>query len=323
MLRHFTVFVAALALAGCTGATDGSPEPDRGRESSGDYRSALPDDERAQLEYFDSIRAMDPCALLADSAIDAIGTPSLFGPGLSTAECAVRFDPSAGPKSIARIDASIEAGAISTDGAEPRSIVGRDALVHTLTSGTCVGYVPIEDVATVHYSMSRVGDGDVCPELIDVMTASLPALDSKPPRESSRHWQPTTLDRVDPCAVIGALGVGDDPYVNGAIATCDFALDGGSTGSRISITNKYDPTFVYSNPSAVALEISGVPAVEAESGESCSIDLGVGHDRPLGSPDPDNDSERIEAVLLRAPSCDEAREVAVEVVRRYAEERQR
>ena len=302
-------------LAGCSATTAGAPYPDGSPRPVADYRAEMSSAQRDALQYLDSIRDRDPCALLDEAAIGGIGGAEFFGPGDTVASCEVSFDPPAGPAAITGVSVETDVVPVQARPVTPAHPIAGYPTEVSRVGNSCAATVSVGDAVVVNYTMWHDNPVDVCSDLTAVLEASLPSLASRPSRTDSRRWRATTLDTLDPCGFLATVEFEESPTVQGEPSGCRYTIGRGRDSSTVEVSFGYSPsdTFVQSGVD-VALLVAGIPAVESARAPLCRIDLGVGDDHPI----PDRyGGDRVESVKIFGTSCDAMRDIAVEVAHQY------
>lgn len=323
--------------AGCGGSSTGTAKPVPEQMPVDNYRDLMSPADRTTLEYIDTIRPLDPCGFLDDGAVHRIGAPVYFGVGADISSCEALYEPGAGPKKIDKVTVDL-AGAPEPNYGTPVDVGG----VRVRTSPTpdfCTAYVPLNAKQDVAYTVYPKGDFlhpvavDVCPEVIDLVAASLPALHSGAPRTASQKGGTTPLGRLDPCSAIRLVGRGHDPHLVGGSfqmnpAECDFWLDGEDDDTRQHVfLETGSDVFFLQNPDdhTVLRKIGGVTVIEKPSNSRqypnyCEFYAGVGQDKPFTRPDITGEGAHQWFDMIHvtgADGCDKTRATVEESIRLY------
>ncbi|WP_431949981.1 hypothetical protein [Nocardia lijiangensis] len=269
----------------------------------------------ADLVVFDEMRTIDPCGLIDEASISAIG-PARIVPAEPLERCVVMFDWPTEDKRANDVTIDIElVSPVRARSSDQRTIeiAGRNA--SALTVGLCqfsfpIGQLTDGSTAAVVYTqgLGPGGQGD-CSVLEQIVGASARLIDTKPaPAAAVRSLAAT----ADPCAALVAFVPNQTPYVVDGTSQyeCAFILDRPdrytekirilhSNTSRAQATSASYPV----SDGKRRVLVDGIPAVESTSGGYCRIKVFVGLLRPL----PPVDSSIVydmNAVEVIGGSCD-------------------
>ncbi|MEV0342206.1 hypothetical protein AB0H49_24580 [Nocardia sp. NPDC050713] len=269
----------------------------------------------ADLVVLDEMRTIDPCGLIDETSISAVG-PARIVPAEPLERCVVMFDWPTKGKRANDVTVDIElvspARARSSD-QRPIEIAGRNA--SALTVGLCQFSIPIGQLtdgstAAIVYTQGLDPDGrEDCSVLEQMVGTSVRLIDTKPAPAAAVRGLAATADL---CAALAAFVPNHTPYVVDGTSSyeCAFILDRPDRyaekirilHSNTSRDQATSPSYPLSNGKRRVL-VDGVPAVEDTSTGWCRIKVFVGLLRPL----PPVDSSIVydmNAVEVVGGSCD-------------------
>jgi len=295
---------------------------------TGSYRDRVSAQRQEHLTYLDEQRKLDPCGFLSESAVSKLGAPAYFGTGRSLNTCEVRFWPVTEPNEIREIELTMGAGTLSGNGGAHDVKVGDRTARMGLEGPLCTARIDFDDKQGIDFKVDSASrSANVCPALLDIMSASVPLFKNRPALADSRHAAPSRLARMDPCEVLNVVGKGRDtievdeaqnPWTCGYFLAKPTGRETPRQGIDFQFATLNSVTGGFSgNP----IKVSGVPAGESGNDRDCKIVLGVGADHPFnvinGSGEQEQWIDTIE--VIGNTGCEELRKTAVELVRLYKE----
>ncbi|MEV4156833.1 DUF3558 family protein [Nocardia salmonicida] len=314
-----------VGLLGCTTHSSSEPQP----ATAPPIADSLDPKVVAKLAYLDSLRTLDPCGFLDPAALEQIARPAYIGAAGEFDSCTADFGGEVGPKRIAKVE--FDMGMIGQTGfGTPVEVGGTTIRVADSGGEFCSAHLRFDDQQTVAirvFTAPLAPPADLCPEAIDLATASIPLLGTRPPRSGSTHAHiDTRLARLDACDVVQTLGHDRSDLDAGGLNPwgCWFRLDAAdeSTQQQITFLRASDAN-IGKRSGAELTEIGGFPATyQAGTGKysaSCELILGVDAQRRsklerITGPDIDIELIRVNTT---GGGCDNAKTTATELVRLY------
>ncbi|WP_280310365.1 hypothetical protein [Nocardia abscessus] len=307
-----------MALSGCASAVDGAAAP-LGMHYRGNLTGGTSLEDLAER---DKARLLDPCGMLDESAVNALGHTLYFGIGQELDECVVRLDRATLTQGVTTLGVSLS---VLPDFSGDQFQLGNRRASMRRSDDMCFIALEYNNHRAFHYSATAHPGIDPCTPLRAVVTASAPLLERNALRANSTRMPKTRGGTEDPCA---ALDTGFDAkqkfYLRAFSAyQCDAWLgdytSNDSNRFSIAIINVAKTQATYVPSQARKLLLAGVDSVE-ENGPSdhCIIRAYVGVGQPFttrgwnGTPE-----DRIEAVRVSGPGCTETRKLAVAAVKAY------
>ncbi|MEU6191707.1 hypothetical protein [Nocardia sp. NPDC047038] len=313
-----SLVLAVLAVCGCSTTVDGAATPLGMRYRSNLTGGSSLDD----LAERDTARLLDPCGMLDEPSVNALGRALYFGVGQDLDECVVRIDRATLTQGVTTVGVSLSV--LPGFSGTPFQVGNRRA--STLRSDdTCFIALQYNERRAFHYSATARPGTDPCTPLRAIVTASAPLLERNALRANSTRIPKTTGAAKDPCAALDTAFDAKQKFYLRAFSPyeCDAWLGdytpNDSNRFAIAVFNvaKSQATYVPSN--ARKLLLAGVDSVEENiSGGHCTIHAYVGVAQPFPTRGWDGTPEdRIEAVKVNGPSCTETRNLAVAAVKAY------
>lgn len=315
-----------IGLAGCGTQAPGDPQP----AAAPQYPDFLGPKIVSKLAYLDSLRTIDPCGYLDPAALDRIARPASIGADGEYNSCTAAFGTEVGPKRIAKVE--FDMGMINQPGfGTPVDVNGTTIRVADAGGEFCSAHLQFDDqqaVAIRVFTAPLAPRADLCPEAVDIATASIPLLGTRPSRAGSTHAHiDTQLSRLDACDVLQTLSQGHPDLDAGGLNPwgCWFRLDrfDESTQQQIAFLRATDSHIGKGMSGDELTEIGGIPAKYlAGTGRysaSCELMVGVDAQRrtkreQITGPDIDIELIRINTT---GGGCDNAEATATELVRLY------
>ncbi|MEU2042676.1 hypothetical protein [Nocardia niwae] len=310
--------LAVLALSGCTASVDGAATP-QGMH----YRDKLTGGTSVDdLVERDTTRLLDPCGMLDESSVNALGPSLYFGIGQQLDECVVRLDRAALTQGVTTVGVSLS---VLPDFSGDQFRVGNRRASALRMDDTCFIALQYNQRRAFHYSATARAGIDPCTPLRAIVTASAPLLEHNPLRVNSTRIPNTRGATKDPCAALDTAFDAKQKFYLRAFSPydCDAWLgDYTSSDSNrfsISVFNVAKSQATYVPAQARKLLLAGVDSVEESgTGDHCSIRAYVGVGQPFPTRSWDGTPEdRIEAVKISGPGCTETRNLAVAAVKAY------
>lgn len=310
--------LAVLTVSGCAGSVEGTATPlgmrYRDNLTGGTSIDALIERDRTRL--------LDPCGMLDEPALNALGRPLYFGVGQELDECVVRLDRATLTQGVTTVGVSLS---VLPDFSGNQFQVGNRRASALRSDDMCFIALQYNQHRAFHYSATARPGIDPCPPLQTIVTASAPLLEHNALRANSTRIPKTTGATKDPCAALDTAFDAKQKFYLSAFSPyeCDAWLgDYTSTDSNrigISVFNAAKSQATYVPPQARKLILAGVDSVEESGpGEHCRIRayIGVGQPFPVrgwdGTPE-----DRIEALQVKGFNCAETRKLAVAAVKAY------
>ncbi|APE36868.1 hypothetical protein BOX37_26345 [Nocardia mangyaensis] len=321
-----------LALAGCSSTTQGRPVP----VPAPDYPGYLPDKARQTLAYLDTLRPLDICGYLDRAAVETLGPVSYIGADGEYESCTARYPKNTARHGISKVEVSI--GTTPSPGWGTKIDVAGTTVAYNNAGGEfCTASTHFDErqlISWVVFSAVLSKPVDLCAEAVDVATASIPLLKTRPLRIGSTAGNvDTKLARLDSCAAIPAF-VAPDQAHKAAVLTyvpwgCGWMADYYKSGSRIAIGYLHaEDTLIAPNSSGeITTEIGGFPARVIPSSMRrypghCQLWIGVDAVRPDTEKrrrEYDSTARMIELIRisLEQGGCELATQIGTELVRLY------
>ncbi|MFC4374546.1 hypothetical protein ACFO5K_10575 [Nocardia halotolerans] len=321
-----------LALMGCSSATRGQPQP----VPAPDYPGYLPDEARQTLAYLDTLRALDICGYLDGAVLATFGPVSYVGADGEYQSCIARYPNDAARQGISKVEVSIGA-APSPGWGTTIDIAGTSVAYNDAGGEFCTASTRFDERQLISWSVFSAVLGepvDLCSETIEIATASIPLLKTRPLRVGSTAKNvDTKLARLDGCAAIAAF-VAPEQAHKAAVLTrvpwgCGWMADYYQSGSLVAVSFLHgeDTLIAPISRGEIATEVGGFPARVIPSTTRrypgvCQLWIGVDAVRP----DPekrrgehDSSARMIELirVSLEHGGCDLATQIGTELVRLY------
>ncbi|WP_043738420.1 hypothetical protein [Nocardia asiatica] len=314
--------LVVLALSGCAM----TPVDDAATPTGTRYRGTLSGGaSREDLAESDKARALDPCGMLDEAAITALGTALYFGIGQRLDECEVRLDRVTLARGITTVGVSLSV--LPHFGTNSFRIGDRRASP-LLSDETCFIALEYNKRRAFHYWATASPGVDPCAALRDIVTVSAPLLQESPLRVNSTRVPKTRSAMKDPCAALdSAFEPGQTFYLSMLSPyECNIWLgqhsrdDSNRFGIEVFNVAKSQASYVPSQ--ARKLMLAGVESVEESNGDGhCSIRAYVGVDKPFSTRTWDGKPEdRIDALRISGPGCAETRALAVAAVKSYQQD---
>ncbi|MFR9753940.1 hypothetical protein ACL02S_23275 [Nocardia sp. 004] len=276
----------------------------------------------ADLAETDSARQLDPCGMLDEEAVNALGTPLYFGVGQRLDECVVRFDRATMSAGITSVEVSLS---VTMGPSGNVSRIGDRAASTLRSTGMCFIALQYNNRRAFHYMANAVQGVDPCTALHTLVTASAPLLDDNPQRADSTRIPKTRGATKDPCAALdAAFPPGQRFYLSSLVPyECDAWLDhhtrDDSNRFGIQVFNVAESQATYVPSHARKLLLTGVHSIEESGrGDYCIIHAYVGVEEPFPTRSWDGEPEnRVEVLRVTGHGCTKTRELAVAAVKAY------